>query len=779
MGERRIRSLAVPAAALAATCLFFHRAAFGSGTFIARDILHVYLPLHHYWVERVTHGGFPRWYPFDGMGEPFVPMLISSALHPSNLIFLALPLGIAMKWTILLSYAAALWGTVCLLHGYGLSRSACALGAVGYALSGYPVAMSNNTSYLMALATYPWLFHAASRLFKAPSLGRLSLTALALSGVLFAGDAQGFVVAAAGVVVQAAMERGQLRRRLLLAGAVLALSALLGAAQLIPSLQVQSEALGAKNTEEKALHWSGHPVRALELMLGPLWLKPSGEEFLSSDLAQAFWPGVDNAWADSMHLGAVFLVLAAAGLWTRRRSRGALGLVGLFAVLTALWLGRHAGLYGFFHRHLFAWHAFRYPEKLTPFLLLLLCAAAALGFDAAQKDAVLRRRVILGLAGGALFSAVLILAEQGAQLFSVGFLSHLWPTLPQAQLRVLGERFIRANGATGVTLGLGAAALRVTRAQWGDAALVLVCAVNLYLSNGNLAWVGNPEVLTREPALLARAELEDGPALGRYRVAGYALNAPPRATGSTVPLADHRAAFQAEGLRSPIPGLWNVEAQEAYLPAATGRLAALRPFGDAGRLNTRYLVLNAANAGRLGVRGDEVAGGVPGTGLAFVRAREFLPRVYLASPRCAVSSDEAARTFHDTSFRPGEEAVVECGNFRPPPRGLPWGESVGFATLLRYEPEFVEVSVDAREDTLLVLNDAFYSGWSVTVDDRPSQVLATNVAVRGVPVHAGRHRVHFRYTSPGFLLGCGLSLFTALALAVGCRWTRFPPSLPT
>ena len=51
-------------------------------------MLRVYYPLRQYWAERVSHLEFPFWYPYDGLGQSFVGMVVSGALHPTNLLYL-------------------------------------------------------------------------------------------------------------------------------------------------------------------------------------------------------------------------------------------------------------------------------------------------------------------------------------------------------------------------------------------------------------------------------------------------------------------------------------------------------------------------------------------------------------------------------------------------------------------------------------------------------------------------------------------------------------------
>jgi uncharacterized membrane protein YfhO len=64
-----------------------------------------------------------------------------------------------------------------------------------------------------------------------------------------------------------------------------------------------------------------------------------------------------------------------------------------------------------------------------------------------------------------------------------------------------------------------------------------------------------------------------------------------------------------------------------------------------------------------------------------------------------------------------------------------------------------------------VLDDAWASGWSVTVDGRPARELQADVVMRGVVVPAGEHEIVWSYRVPGLRAGLLLSALGLLELA--------------
>ncbi|MGZ3460694.1 MAG: hypothetical protein ACXU86_19580, partial [Archangium sp.] len=154
------------------TGVFFHRALLSPDIFASRDLLRVYYPLRQYWAERLSRLEYPDWYPYDGLGQPFTGMVISGAFHPSNLLYLLLQPGLALKLNVLACYPLAAAGAYACARLWGARRPAALFAALSYAFCGYLVSLTNNLLYLMAASTAPWALWAAERAFRRPSAGR-------------------------------------------------------------------------------------------------------------------------------------------------------------------------------------------------------------------------------------------------------------------------------------------------------------------------------------------------------------------------------------------------------------------------------------------------------------------------------------------------------------------------------------------------------------------------------------------------------------------------------
>ena len=782
----RLELLRVGLAATAATVALFWRVALTSDLLLRRDMLRVILPLKTYWAERVRAGAWPEWYPYDALGQPYAGMVVSGAFHPANLLFLVLPAGVALKWSALVCFPVLALGVWLLLRRLHLSAPACALAAVLVSANGYAVCITNSLPYLQAMAAVPCALWAAVRFFDRPSLARAVLAGLLLALVLFAGDAQSFLVACALTLplVLLLPGKGGTRERLGAFGLLVLAAALVAAPQLVAAAQVMGDARTADRPLAEALLWSLHPLRLLELVLGPLF--GTGELGRDSAVTDALLAsGTGGLWVESVHFGAVGLVLAGAGAAAlpagklRRTVLAGLG-AGLFLVL-----GKYGGLSALLYRLLPLWRPFRYPEKLIPTLFLLLAGCAALGLDRAAERPERRRTLGRAALAAAGCLAVLALAELSLHAFGRACQWLAQGALSPDVLEALGANLLRACLLSGLGLvGLWA----VLRAVGRDRRLLWLVPAGVgllaFLQGERLAGAVSPAALEEPLTVEALRAAQGPPRLGAPRVYSAVLQrrAIPWLPG--VPFEDLDTAATTSGLEPVTPALFGLEGSNLYLPAASARMAAVtRAPGFVERLlavfDTAHAAVLADDYLAAGGPPARVVGRSPRLKLLLVSLPEPAPRATLRRALCVGSPGEALRALAEPGLDLRREAIVECGSGPPPPVEDVRGE----VRLTRYLPEHVEVTARSETPAVLVLADAFYSGWTATVDGRAAELLPANVAARGLLLVPGEHHVALAFRTPGLRPAVALALGTlALGAASGVagarRRLRARPGMP-
>ncbi len=778
--ERSRGGLSV-AAVLAAVIALFYRAALTDQIFFSRDIQRVYYPLKRYWADRILHGEFPQWFPYDGLGQPFVGMVISGAFHPSNLLYLSLPLGTALKLNVLLCYPVAFFGMYLFARRWSLSIVPCAVAAVLFTFNGYMISATNNLLYLMAAATLPWALWATDRFFAAPSISRGIVGSSLLALILLAGDAQSFLLGtvAVGVLLLVRHKPGRLRSEGRALLALIGLASLLGAAQMLPALQLFPETVTSLRSLESALLWSMHPIRLVELVWGPLFGGQPGSEVSALIDLNLLKAGMTTLWVESVHFGVAGVTLALIALFFHRRSWRAWWLIVCGSVLLLLILGKFIGLYALLFRLLPLWRGFRYPEKMLPYFLFLLAVAAAVGLEFAFRNPKLRHRLAVVLAIAGAVSLLLFGFEAVVSLFSHRILAPLWAGTPSPEaLGRLHRAFLKSTAqSAAVASCLAAVLLALSRRPGWTLLIPAICFADLAVANESMYEVTFPNLLHTPTAFVSAIQKKEGRGgLGGYRVvSGIQEHHVPILAGLTLP--DGYAISLASALVPDIPSLWGLESADAYLPAQSKRVYRLteepsiwylRFDGDFG---ARYTVLPQEFFEQVNGRKELVVMEHSALHLLLLRNSDAAPRTSLKRSHCVENDQQAFKTVIARKFDSAREAVVECHPTRLSAEYRPAQSDE--ARIESYAPEQVEISVRNDSPALLVINDAFYQGWTATVDSKAAEIIPANYAVRGVELSAGQHQVVLSYRTPGLLVGFCISLFSLLAASGAIVFRRF------
>jgi hypothetical protein len=177
-------------------------------------------------------------------------------------------------------------------------------------------------------------------------------------------------------------------------------------------------------------------------------------------------------------------------------------------------------------------------------------------------------------------------------------------------------------------------------------------------------------------------------------------------------------------------------------------------------LNVRYIVARSQDAPRLkALPKFHPVASLPG-GELFENTQAFLRFFLVHQARTVESLAEARELILGRSVNLRETALVDQTIDVGPPE-----EKSDEVKTLRYEPNRIELDVSAASAGLLVLSETYYPGWQAWIDERPAKIYATDIALRGVAVPAGEHRIRMEFRPALFALSLGISLATAILLA--------------
>lgn len=750
--------------ALLSACIvgFYYRLLDRNEILVQRDALRLLVPLRIYLVERVRSGEFPLWYPFDGLGRPFVDTAASGLFHPFTLLFLVLNPYAAYKVAALASCGVGALAALLLARRIGVSSSA-GLVIAGFvqALAGYSASLTENLVYLVAPTLLP-LFLLALDCAQASRRHMIAAAGLWASPFLI-GDPQGGFLFGVLAVGWAAWRSPRDLPRSVVPAALLA--ALLAAAQLVPLWSVYRTSARHDSTafREQALRFSTAPQRLVQLAV-----TPGTEAFEAERVArEVFDSDAWGYWSRSIYLGLPALGLAVLALRRRARQLWPLGASAAFFVLLAL--GSRGVLYDFLFRFVPFWSAFRYPEKMIGFATAPVALLAAHGADLFVKGA----RSLgwwLAAAIGALIAVVLLIFDERM--------------IPVAGFPFAASTAVAWAAACAAILGSISLALskQLLRPALGSAALIVLVYLDLWRANQHAYRTGPQEIAEFTPPLLEALQKTEGPeSLGRYRLLAVRQTrvAFPRALGEQLG-ADAAMVSTRNALDEEFNSLFNIESPSAYLPGEPAALKAMLmdgPYlGTLGHFNTKYLI-DSEEGGRLrGLAATRLAS-LRGYDLAlYANPEPVKPRAYLSTRVIDVHGPQDwKRLVEQDDFQRGNLDYVEL-NGRTLPDPLGHGE----VHVERYRPEEVAISFHVDHPAVLVLSDSFDPGWEARLDDNLAlEVLRANGLVRAVIVPEGLHHVVFRYKPVRVYVGAALSalgLLLSFLLWVAQRGNGRPSS---
>jgi len=774
-------AIALGASAAAVLVYCFPRLLFLGEIVYCLDAGRMHYPIKVFLGERLRAGELPLWYPYDGLGAPFIANGVTAVFHPFVFWSLTFSPETALTLSLISCVLVGQCGCYWLARRLGAGPAGAACAGIAFAASGTLLSSLNNLTFLCGAAAFPvWLASLHTAVVGRRIWG-LATAAFALAFTLLAGDFQGcYFYALASLPLMLAFACPWPRALAIGAAAGVA-GLLLSSVQLLPTFSVLHELHRAQGFPyEEALGWSLPWLRLPELFLGDiLRYRPFHLEG-GPQLLQLMGYGGKAPWYPNVYLGtlgalgAIWALTLTEGL----HRRAAIGLCAVAAILLWLALGRHAGLYALFHRFLPLWNTFRYPEKALNYFATLFAVLAGLGISAALRSpsrawgsGFLAGGMLLGLSGLSalgrepLGTLALRIAREGDAAL---------PEIlgPQYALQ-LGEVLLRGGLLAATVGGLLFLASRPKPTLVQIIPVVIAAAFLIDLGSVNARAVamcsGDRDSaagrsLTSE-ALDALGEKRPG----HFRVASYAgYGMAYHPDVGALAGASYRGAaeWDLQSLAADFSALYRVESARPYLPAVSERYQELLEHGGglgwraawAALFNGRFEVGDLSRVKREHPPEDVIAT-FEEYDLYLARLPRGVSRAFIAVPRFVSSRQEARLALAETEILSGRIAIFESA-------AQPGFEAArGEAEITSYQPERVVLRARMESAGALVLNDAFFDGWTARVDGVDVPIHRANYLVRGLLLPAGEHEVIFSYPLPrSVVIGALLSIATLVML---------------
>ena len=141
--------------------------------------------------------------------------------------------------------------------------------------------------------------------------------------------------------------------------------------------------------------------------------------------------------------------------------------------------------------------------------------------------------------------------------------------------------------------------------------------------------------------------------------------------------------------------------------------------------------------------------------------KQVLPRAYFA-PRYIVEKDRQKIMDHllDSNFDLHNTIILEdkLEEFHET------SEDISMVKITKYESSVVDISVDAKQKGFLFLSDTYYPGWKAFIDGKETKIYRAHYSFRSVLVPSGTHTVRFVYDPLSFKIAITISGISLVAV---------------
>jgi hypothetical protein len=348
--------------------------------FVYNDLAWFHLPMRHLYQQALEAGDSVLWTPSIYAGFYLHGEGQTGVFHPFHqLLYRLFPLGTAFNIEIAASYLVAFAGMYWFLQRLRVSHAAALFGAMLFAFSGFMLLHHHHVNMGAVVAHLPWLLSAAD---VAIADDRPRARTFALAGIaaivgsqLLLGFPQAVWWSLIALAAYGAFRAGETGRWRRLAGcaAAIALGALVGAVQVLPTIEAVGGSVRAGLPRDFALSYSLHPTNLVQLW-SPYFF------------ARGAHSVGDYMWFHEFGIySGTILPVALIWVWQRRRAlperRALVTAATLFAcVMLVLALGRYGGL-AWILAYVPGLQSLRAPVRYIVLVQFSLAVLAAVAFD--------------------------------------------------------------------------------------------------------------------------------------------------------------------------------------------------------------------------------------------------------------------------------------------------------------------------------------------------------------------------------------------------------------
>ena len=756
--DSRRRSLRIGAAFL----LFLTLCMFGDALFTRRAVVLSdgqtdLASLSIYWrafvAEQLSQGHVPLWNPHVFCGMPVFGLTPAGVFYPPNWLDLILPLPVSINLGIALHvFLAGLFTYVWTLRRGLHPLAAITSGALFMFCGAYFLHVyGGHISLLAAMAWMPLVLASTDGWIQSRKPGWILLGIAAVTMQILAADPQGcfYTAVAAGLLTVLGLIKSRQRLGILLG--VLAMyvgAATLGALQLLPSLQANSESVrGGGVSYEFASTVSFAPENFLTLLAPGLF---------GNMTSVPYW-GRWYLWEMCLFIGVTGLVLATYGAIRANGGQRRI-LIPLVVILLVLALGSNTPLFHFLYRWMPGFNLFRSNAKFIMEASLFLAILAGAGLDRLLRSPRGTRSFALGLlVMGVVVGGVAI------EVWSAALTSETanWWSRTMHRLYHTQETYLPETDSIDPSFAKRAGVFASER--------LLIAAAEFLVLGVLMFWAGTSRKVVGVVALMAVAEIF---IFARSSLTTFDLSS--TQTPKLKAFLDQRPGdYRIYYERIPNIAMWlGKEDVWGFMPTILKRYAEFMAFtqgknpeGADGYLEfSRFHPLHAMLRWRYAFLQTEEKDRI-------LTAPVVMPRFQSIGEYHVIKDrDKIFQAMASPSFDPRQQVILES---EPDPAPVSPTKG-GRVEVIDSSANQMTLVVDLPQPAILLITDAYSNGWRARPLEgsvqRTYRVMPANYVLRAIPLSQGHHRIRLEYLPRAFQWGAWISAVSIICFAFVVRY---------
>lgn len=702
-----------------------------------RDVITELYPWKYESISQMKQGQIPFWNPYNFSGNILMQNYQSGVLYPINILFFILPFNVAWVIFILLQPILAMIFMYILLRGFRLEKVSSFLGAVAFAFSSYMTVWLEWGNIGHAFLWLPIMLFACFKLSQKVQIRWFILLTFATTCSLLAGYIQGafYTIVATLLFAIFAFLKTKNHKQFALAAIIVALinSICIAAIVLLPTFAFLYDSSRGS-----------YSLVQIQNLLNPWYYLVTlfASDFFGNPATRSYVLPI-TYFERVMYVGIPILFFALYAI--TQVKTGVVRFFGFISVIVILLTTNFPGI-SYFYLLPIPVLSTTVPTRLLSVFIFCVIVLAAFGIDAWMKEKKwkLKIPILFIVAYIILWSIVVLVPKIYPSVSSVLINSKHNLLLPILfALATIGGFFIKFKWKR---VGIGI--------------ICLIVIIDLFYGFQKFTPFVPMELIF--PKTPVETYMQQNAGINRYWGYGFA-NVP----------ANYETVFGTYGTDGYDP-LFIKSYGELLSTSGNGKISFLNARTDANIAKAYGISDFKTNLYRqkiLNLLGVKYILHIPD---ATLKPFEFDESIFEKSNYTLVWEKKPSQIYENKNAFPRYFLtpffVVKKNNkdilnaifttdirkiliLSESPKITPDPKAKGIVSLLKYNPEEVEFSVNSTGVQFLFLSDTYYKDWHVEVDGREQHLYKADYALRAVEVPKGQHVVKFFYRSESFILG--------------------------